>query len=77
MAAMLQVTRPPFDDLRVRKAIGCYGTNRQEIAEKAQLGLAKPLVSMVAVDVQGYVDLNAMCPYDPQKATRAPERGGL
>src|SRR6266545_152552 len=68
MAAMLQVTRPPFDDLRVRKAIGCYGTNRQEIAEKAQLGLAKPLVSMVAVDVKGYVDLNAMCPYDPEKA---------
>src|SRR5215475_13062710 len=68
MAAMLQVTRPPFDDLRVRKAIGCYGTNRQEIAEKAQLGLAKPLASMVAVDVQGYVDLNAMCPYDPEKA---------
>jgi peptide/nickel transport system substrate-binding protein len=68
MAAMLQVTRPPFDDLRVRKAIGCYGTNRQEVAEKAQLGLAKPLASMVAVDVQGYVDLNAMCPYDPEKA---------
>jgi ABC-type transport system substrate-binding protein len=68
MAAMLQVTRPPFDDLRVRKAIGCYGTNRQEIAEKAQLGLAKPLVSMVGVDVKGYVDLNAMCPYDPEKA---------
>jgi peptide/nickel transport system substrate-binding protein len=68
MTAMLQVTRPPFDDLRVRKAIGCYGTNRQEIAEKAQLGLAKPLVSMVAVDVKGYTDLNAMCPYDPAKA---------
>jgi ABC-type transport system substrate-binding protein len=68
MAAMLQVTRPPFDDLRVRKAIGCYGTDRQEIAQKAQLGLAKPLVSMVAVDVQGYVDLNAVCPYEPDKA---------
>lgn len=68
MAMMLQVTRPPFDDLRVRKAIGCYGTDRQEIAERAQLGLAKPLVSMVAVDVKGYVDLNAMCPYDPEKA---------
>ncbi|MGH8057680.1 MAG: ABC transporter substrate-binding protein [Candidatus Entotheonellia bacterium] len=68
MVATLQVTRPPFDDLRVRKAIGCYGTNRQEIAEKAQLGLAKPIVSMVAVDVRGYVDLNAMCPYDPEKA---------
>jgi peptide/nickel transport system substrate-binding protein len=68
MVATLQVTRPPFDDLRVRKAIGCYGTNRQEIVEKAQLGLAKPLVSMAAVDVKGYVDLTAVCPYDPEKA---------
>ena len=38
MVAMLQQTRPPFDDLRVRKAVGCYGTDRREIAEKALLG---------------------------------------
>jgi ABC-type transport system substrate-binding protein len=68
MVALLQVTRPPFNDLRVRRAIGCYGTDRHEIAEKAQLGLAKPLVSMAAVDVKGYVDLTAMCPYDPEKS---------
>jgi peptide/nickel transport system substrate-binding protein len=68
MVAMLQVTRPPFTDLRVRKALGCYGIDRHEIAEKAQLGLAKPLVSMAAVDVKGYVDLNALCPYDTEKA---------
>jgi peptide/nickel transport system substrate-binding protein len=68
MVAMLQVTRPPFDDLRVRKAIGCYGVNRQEIAEKALLGLTKPLVGMAPPDTKGYVDLNAMCPYDTEKA---------
>lgn len=68
MVATLQVTRPPFNDLRVRKAIGCYGTDRYEIAEKAQLGLAKPLVSMTGVDVKGYVDLSNLCPYDPEKA---------
>jgi peptide/nickel transport system substrate-binding protein len=68
MVAMLQVTRPPFDDLRVRKAIGCYGIDRHEIAEKAQLGLAKPLVSMAAVGVKGYVDLTTMCPYDAEKS---------
>jgi peptide/nickel transport system substrate-binding protein len=68
MVAMLQQTRPPFDDLRVRKAIGCYGVDRREIAEKALLGLATPLVAMAAVDTKGHVNLDAMCPYDMEKA---------
>jgi peptide/nickel transport system substrate-binding protein len=29
MVAMLQVSKPPFDDLRTRKAVGCYGTDRR------------------------------------------------
>src|SRR5882672_5434231 len=77
MAAMLQVTRPPFTDLRVRQALGCYGIDRQEIAEKAQLGLAKPLVSMAPVDTKGYVDLSAMCPYDPAKARALLKEAGF
>ena len=68
MVAMLQVTRPPFDDLRVRKAIGCYGVDRREIAEKALLGLATPLTAMAPVDTKGQVNLDAMCPYDAEKA---------
>jgi peptide/nickel transport system substrate-binding protein len=68
MVAMLQVTRPPFDDLRVRKAIGCYGVDRREIAEKALLGLATPLTAMAPVDTKGHVNLDAMCPYDAEKA---------
>jgi ABC-type transport system substrate-binding protein len=68
MVAMLQVTRPPFDDLRVRKAIGCYGVDRREIAEKALLGLASPLTAMAPVDTKGHVNLDAMCPYDTEKA---------
>jgi peptide/nickel transport system substrate-binding protein len=68
MVAMLQVTKPPFDDLRVRKAIGCYGVDRREIAEKALLGLAVPLVAMAPVDTKGHVNLDAMCPYDMEKA---------
>jgi peptide/nickel transport system substrate-binding protein len=68
MVAMVQQTRPPFDDLRVRKAVGCYGTDRREIAEKALLGLAVPLVAMAPVDTKGHVNLDAACPYDPEKA---------
>jgi peptide/nickel transport system substrate-binding protein len=68
MVAMLQVSKPPFDDLRTRKAVGCYGTDRREIAEKALLGLAVPLVSMAPVDTKGHVNLDAMCPYDTEKA---------
>jgi oligopeptide/dipeptide ABC transporter ATP-binding protein len=63
MVATLQVTRPPFDDLRVRHVIGSCGINRTESAEKAQLGFARPLVSMAPVDTKGDVDLNALCPY--------------
>jgi peptide/nickel transport system substrate-binding protein len=68
MVAQLQVSTPPFDDLRVRKAIGCYGIDRQEIAEKALLGLTRPWVSMAPPDTKGAVNLNALCPYDPEKA---------
>jgi peptide/nickel transport system substrate-binding protein len=68
MVAMLQVTRPPFDDLRVRKAIGCYGIDRRELAEKALLGLATPLTAMAPVDTKGHVNLDALCPYDAEKA---------
>ena len=40
----------------------------REIAEKALLGLAKPLVAMAPVDTKGHVNLDAMCPYDMEKA---------
>jgi ABC-type transport system substrate-binding protein len=68
MVAMLQVTKPPFDDLRVRKAIGCYGVDRREIAEKALLGLATPLTAMAPVHTKGHLNLDALCPYDAEKA---------
>lgn len=46
MVAILNVSKPPFDDVRVRKAIGCYGIDRIEIVQKALLRLATPMVGM-------------------------------
>lgn len=68
MVAILNVSKPPFDDLRVRKAIGCYGLDRIEIAQKALLGLATPMVGFAGPGVQGHVDLMGMCPYNPERA---------
>jgi ABC-type transport system substrate-binding protein len=68
MVAILNVSKPPFDDLRVRKAIGCYGVDRIEIVQKALLGLATPMVGMAGPGVKGYVDLMRLCPYNPEQA---------
>jgi peptide/nickel transport system substrate-binding protein len=76
MVAMPQLSKPPFDDLRTRTAIGCYGTDRREIAEKALLGLAVPLVAMAPVDTKGHVNLDAMCPYDTEKARALLQEAG-
>jgi ABC-type transport system substrate-binding protein len=57
-----------FGDLRVRKAVGCYGIDRQEIVKIAFKGQATPWVGMAPPGTLEMVDLNAMCPYDPAKA---------
>ena len=59
---------PIFGDLRVRKAVGCYGIDRKEIVNIAFKGQATPWVGMIPVGTMDAVDLNAMCPYDPAKA---------
>lgn len=76
MVGMINVSIPPFDDLRVRKAVGCYGTDRVEIVQKALLGLATPVVGMAAPGVKDYVDLRPLCPYDPEKARALLQEAG-
>ena len=60
--------KPPFNDVRARRAIGGYGLNRQQIAQTVFQGRAQPLVSMIAEGVQDHLNLNEMYPYDPEKA---------
>jgi ABC-type transport system substrate-binding protein len=68
LVCFMNMRHPPFDDVRVRQAIGGYGLNRKEIADTVFQGRAKPLVSILPAGVQDYLDLNEMYPYNPEKA---------
>jgi ABC-type transport system substrate-binding protein len=59
---------PIFGDVKMRKAIGCYGLNRQEIVKIAFKGQATPWFGMAPPGTLDSVDLNHLCPYDPAKA---------
>ena len=59
---------PIFHDLRVRKAVGCYGIDRKEIVKIAFKGRATPWVGMIAPGTLDTVDVNHLCPYDPARA---------
>jgi peptide/nickel transport system substrate-binding protein len=62
------VSRPPWDDVRLRQALGGYGIDRAAIAKAAFLSYATPTVSYVSPGARGYVDLNEMYPYNPERA---------
>ncbi len=59
---------PIFGDLRVRKAIGCYGIDRKEIVQIAFKGQATPWAGMIPPGTLDTVDVNGKCPYDQAKA---------
>jgi peptide/nickel transport system substrate-binding protein len=59
---------PIFGDLRVRKAVGCYGIDRKEIVKIAFKGQATPWVGMIPPGTMDTLDVNDKCPYDPAKA---------
>ena len=82
MVAMMKVTVPAdgkpmskdrgphaiFNDIRVRKAIGCYGIDRKEIVKIAFKGHATPWVGIIPPGTMDAVDVTHMCPYDPARA---------
>ena len=57
-----------FNDIRVRKAVGCYGIDRKEIVKIAFKGQATPWVGIIPPGTPDTVDVTSMCPYDPAKA---------
>src|SRR6059036_2676515 len=82
MVAMMTVTVPAdgkpmskeraphaiFNDIRVRKAVACYGIDRKEIVKIAYRGQATPWVGIIPPGTMDTVDVNHMCPYVPAKA---------
>jgi peptide/nickel transport system substrate-binding protein len=59
-----------FGDLRVRKAVGCYGIDRQELVKIAFKGHATPWAGMVPPGTLDTVDVNDKCPYDQARAKK-------
>lgn len=59
---------PIFGDTRVRKAVGCYGLDREEIVKIAFKGKATPWVGMNPPGTPDTVNVNDRCPYSPEKA---------
>jgi peptide/nickel transport system substrate-binding protein len=59
---------PIFGDINVRKAVACYGMNREEIVKIAFKGKATPWIGMNPPGTLDTVDVNDKCPYDPEKA---------
>jgi peptide/nickel transport system substrate-binding protein len=68
VVCLMNQRHPPFDDLRVRRAVGGYGLNRDEIAKTVFQNRTKALVSILPHGVQDHLDLTEMYPYDPEKA---------
>jgi ABC-type transport system substrate-binding protein len=71
------LSRPPWDDLRVRRAVLGYGLDREAMAKAALLGYGRPLVSLVAHGLRGHVGLLEMYPYDPGKARALLKEAGF
>jgi peptide/nickel transport system substrate-binding protein len=71
------VTRKPFDDVRVRKALIGYGLNRPAIAKAAMLGYATPSISFVSPGAKGHLDLAEAYPYNPERARALLKEAGF
>jgi peptide/nickel transport system substrate-binding protein len=63
-----RLPHPIFGDVRVRRAIGCYGIDRKEIVKIAFKGKAAPWAGIIPPGTEATADVTAACPYDPTKA---------
>ncbi|MCA0425738.1 MAG: ABC transporter substrate-binding protein [Proteobacteria bacterium] len=59
--------KPPFNDVRVRKAIA-HAIDRKAVIDGATNGVAQPIGTHFSPNHPAYLDLTGATPYDPKKA---------
>ena len=69
--------RGPWKDIRVRKALVCYGVNRKLIVKTALRGLTIPWATFSAPGSPDAIDLTSECPFDPAKAKKLLAEAGF
>lgn len=69
-------SRPPFNDVRVRRAI-TLATNKDELIQGAMLGYGTKIGSMRSPGEACYVDLSNFNPYNPASARSLRASSGL
>jgi ABC-type transport system substrate-binding protein len=70
-------TRKPFDDVRVRRALGGYGIDRHVIAKTAMVGHGQALWSFVPPGGKDHIDFADEFPYNPEKAKALLKEAGF
>jgi ABC-type transport system substrate-binding protein len=70
-------SKKPFDDVRVRQALGGYGIDRHAIAKIAMVGLGKALWSFVPPGAKDHIDFEEQFPYNPEKAKALLKEAGF
>jgi peptide/nickel transport system substrate-binding protein len=70
-------SRKPFDDVRVRQALGGYGIDRHAIAKTAMVGHGKALWSFVPPGGRDVLDFGEEFPYNPEKAKALLKEAGF